>query len=346
MAVNENLYSWMLKTYGMGAAEWYRNNPTSKPGANPYLPKGAYVPQAQKGPRGETFASVSPDIVEASVIEAAPKTKTAAEKEADKFQNYYNQSKQQLGISDQSSDEEYYAGNDLYYNPSWGQYGSYYTKKNPDLEQVARVRDMMARQAAGTADPSWANQDLSNLIQATGKGGWHVRGATENDPEVQKFGIYNVGRSDYMQSRRNEAIQKNIEILQQQANDGNQSSQDFLDNYVQETPQETESAPPEFGPRGEGIDENAIAAEYGAGFPKQPKWIQQLEREYQKVKDKPFSPGTPKPGRGMGDTWEGPVREAQAPAFDEQKALIARQAADEYRRRGQVEDPFRSGSFG
>jgi hypothetical protein len=38
--------------------------------------------------------------------------------------------------------------------------------------------------------------------------------------------------------------------------------------------------------------------------------------------------------------------EAEAPSFDEQKALIARQAADEYRRRGQVEDPFRSGSFG
>jgi hypothetical protein len=50
MAVNENLYNWIHKTYGLGAAEWYRNNPTAKPGANPHLPKGAYVPQA-KGPQ-------------------------------------------------------------------------------------------------------------------------------------------------------------------------------------------------------------------------------------------------------------------------------------------------------
>lgn len=48
----------------------------------------------------------------------------------------------------------------------------------------------------------------------------------------------------------------------------------------------------------------------------------------------------------MGDTWEGPVREAQAPAFDEQKALIAAQAAGSYRKRGDVEDPFRSGAVG
>jgi hypothetical protein len=49
----------------------------------------------------------------------------------------------------------------LYYNPDFGEYGSYLTKDNPDLAEVARVRNMMARQAAGTADPYWANQDLS-----------------------------------------------------------------------------------------------------------------------------------------------------------------------------------------
>lgn len=41
-----------------------------------------------------------------------------------------------------------------------------------------------------------------------------------------------------------------------------------------------------------------------------------------------------------------PVREAQAPAFDEQKALIAAQAAGSYRKRGDVEDPFRAAAFG
>jgi len=418
MAVNENLYSWMLKTYGMGAAEWYRNNPGAKPGANPYLPKGAYVPLAkggqQTGPRGETLASVSPDIVEASVIEPAPKP---AETEDQKFERFYNQSKQTLG--NLTPAQKTNVNNLLTYDPTYGEYGGYITKEDlgfsPTSALYKRYEDAIQniplryqndplqvghralygtsvgqgsdagyqmvlaneadRQARAKAFEDTYKTPLSQLPYTSysaakqagvslddyraslakvgidipilqGEGGYFVRAATAEDPEVQQFGIYNVGRSDYMQNRRNEAIQKNIEILQQQADDGNQSSRDFLDNYVQEAPQETESAPPEVGPRGEGIDENAIAAEYGAGFPKQPKWIQQLEREYQKVKDKPFSPGTPKPGRGMGDTWEGPISEEQAPAFDEQKALIARQAADEYRRRGQVEDPFRSGSFG
>ena len=48
---------------------------------------------------------------------------------------------------------------------------------------------------------------------------------------------------------------------------------------------------------------DTIAAEYGAGFPKTPTWMKILEQDYQKNKNKPLNPGTPKPGRGMGDVW-------------------------------------------
>lgn len=119
------------------------------------------------------------------------------------------------------------------------------------------------------------------------------------------------------------------------------------------------------GPRGENLGE--IAAEYGAGFPKQPAWMKQIEAEYNKVKDKPYSPGTPKPGRGMGDTWEGPVREASGPSdtdysiatalsrsdeqrqqqtfqaeYDPQKAQTATTAAKAYKKAASTEDPFRN----
>jgi hypothetical protein len=254
----------------------------------------------------------------------------------------------------------------LYYTPTFGEYGGYLTKQNPDTESVARVRDMMARQAAGTADPSWANQNLSGLISTSGLGGWHVRGATENDPEVQKYGIYNVGRSDYMQTRRNEALQKNIELLKQQASQGIQPSQEFLEEYIAEGGEGTQ-AEPQYGPRGENLGE--VAVQYGDGFPKTPEWMKQLEREYNKTKGQPLRPGTPKPGRGLGDVWEGPVRDASAPQSvdvrianaalksDEQKQRLAQQsefdiskekqlasakAADAYRRSAAAEDPFRA----
>jgi murein DD-endopeptidase MepM/ murein hydrolase activator NlpD len=53
----------------------------------------------------------------------------------------------------------------------------------------------------------------------------------------------------------------------------------------------------------DGSMDGMVAATYGAGVPKTPRWMQEIERQYNEVKDKPFSPGTPKPGRGMGDTW-------------------------------------------
>ena len=41
---NYDLYNWILKTYGMPAAEWYLKSGKSQ--GNPYLPSGAYVPRA------------------------------------------------------------------------------------------------------------------------------------------------------------------------------------------------------------------------------------------------------------------------------------------------------------
>ena len=48
-STNWNLYNWMMKTYGMPAAEWYNNNPGKPPSSNPHLPRGAYVPLAMGG---------------------------------------------------------------------------------------------------------------------------------------------------------------------------------------------------------------------------------------------------------------------------------------------------------
>ena len=54
-----------------------------------------------------------------------------------------------------------------------------------------------------------------------------------------------------------------------------------------------------------------IAASYKASpVDKTSNWMKELEKDYQQNKGKPINPGsgTPGRGRGMGDTWEGPVR--------------------------------------
>jgi len=53
IAANYNLYNWILKTYGMGAAEWYLNNPGKPHYMNPFLPGGAYVPLASGSASGD-----------------------------------------------------------------------------------------------------------------------------------------------------------------------------------------------------------------------------------------------------------------------------------------------------
>ena len=277
MAVNENLYSWMLKTYGMGAAEWYRNNPSAKPGANPYLPKGAYVPLAkggqQTGPRGETLASVSPDIVEASVIEPAKQ-----ETEDEQFERFFNQANQQYQEAAKqkpqwSTDLSWSpskADSRLIYDPNYGQYGGYFTdieirkpssllynqvdklvspirnqtysgdysdwrewyaqKQNEATEVFNREytqklegldnKDLGDYQREGVEGREGLNRYLAQLQQlgitpgrTTGSYQTFVSAATENDPDVQYYGLGNVGRADYRTNRANEAIIKNIEMF-------------------------------------------------------------------------------------------------------------------------------------
>jgi hypothetical protein len=74
MAVNENLYSWLLKTQGMPAAEWYRSNPTKPHTSNPHVPPGAakWFPQASTGGSDKTYASTGSDIEEVSLIDDSP----------------------------------------------------------------------------------------------------------------------------------------------------------------------------------------------------------------------------------------------------------------------------------
>jgi hypothetical protein len=389
MAVNENLYSWLLKTQGMPAAEWYRSNPTKPHTSNPHVPLGAakWFPQASTGGSGNTYASTGSDIQEVSVTEPASRSDYFQQflnslspdqrAEIEEFGNISEEDKkeigydyaarQQLTFGTPLAEGEYAAAGGLYYTPTFGEYGGYLTKQNPDTESVARVRDMMARQAAGTADPSWANQNLSGLISTSGLGGWHVRGATENDPEVQKYGIYNVGRSDYMQTRRNEALQKNIEILKQQASQGIQPSQEFLEEYIAEGGEGTQ-ADPQYGPRGEELGDVASilppamtqgdlyrairdrgssspgTKEYGELRDLQKEWIQRQQKLKGAEAPQENQSVDVRVARAAEKSDVQRERLAQQSEFDisKEKQLASAKAADAYRRSAAVEDPFRA----
>jgi hypothetical protein len=151
MAVNENLYDWMLKTQGMPAAEWYRSNPTKPHTSNPHVNPGEakWFPQASIKTEDKTYASVSPEIVEESITVPAASSKsdyfqqylntlTPAEKKDIESLNltsqekedigYRNEAARQLGPLNKPSETQI---NDLItYNPDFGKYGGYFTKED------------------------------------------------------------------------------------------------------------------------------------------------------------------------------------------------------------------------
>lgn len=384
MAVNENLYSYIFTRYGMGAAEWYRSNPTKPSGANPFLPKGAYVPQAKyepdkgaKGPRGETLASVSPKIIEESIIEPAPKNQASSpysvfsdipEDSYERLRSQYAQNPYQYE-SEQALKEQFpgatYKKFDIptYGNIEISDYGIgfrdigsgahyLFNKYLEDATGKSLRADYENRIYPAIRNTPYGEAAYKALMEESNQNTQAQRALARQYNSLYSGKPIEGWDPNKFYATVDLPTRQNLQALTQQSEQGITSSQEFLDDYMSRG--ESQEIP-ETGPRGEeveavrgprGEDMGDIAAEYGAGFPKTPKWMIELEKEYNKVKDKPFSPGRPKPGRGMGDTWEGPVREAQAPAFDEQKALIAAQAAGSYRKRGDVEDPFRSGAFG
>ena len=62
IAFNSDLDRWINKTYGGAAANWYRNNPGLPSSSNPFLPAGAYVPQASIEKRDDTLIASSGDL--------------------------------------------------------------------------------------------------------------------------------------------------------------------------------------------------------------------------------------------------------------------------------------------
>ncbi len=352
MAVNEDLYSWMLKTQGMPAVEWYRNNPSKPSESNPHLPKGTYVPKASADdPQKGQFASTVDPYKSKTLIASGPSPK------AQPFDDYLNSLYEKASAQYEEQKKGYPSlpsevasasrGSDIFYYPNYGEYGGYVSKVNPDKEQVARVQGYISQGLDKDPKSPLYGQNLSNLLRTTGGGGWHVGAASASDPEPLQYGLENVGLESYRAPRKASAISSILENIYSKESGGKS-----LDDLLKE---------------GGGSDDSLIAAEYGAGFPKQPAWMKQIEAEYNKVKDKPYSPGTPKPGRGMGDTWEGPVREASGPSdtnysvatalsgsdeqrqqqtfqaeYDPQKAQTASAAAKAYKKAASTEDPFRS----
>jgi hypothetical protein len=388
MAVNENLYSWLLKTQGMPAAEWYRSNPTKPHTSNPHVPLGAakWFPQASTGGSDKTYASAGSDIEEVSLIDDSPNSYLQAlyqmpEDEYEAYRSSVGKNISRFESEDQL--KEFYPGATYsqyqvpkYDNILISDYGMgfkdtgsgahyLFNKYLEDAQGKALRDDYTNRIYPGISNTPASEAAYESLIAEANRYTQSQRALAQRYNQLYSGKtVEGWDENAFYAEKISLPTRQNLEALIQQSEQGIDSSKQFLDDYVAKGGEGTE---PKYGPRGEELGE--VAVQYGDGFPKTPEWMKQLEREYNKTKGQPLRPGTPKPGRGLGDVWEGPVRDASAPQSvdvrianaalksDEQKQRLAQQsefdiskekqlasakAADAYRRSAAAEDPFRA----
>jgi hypothetical protein len=388
MAVNENLYSWLLKTQGMPAAEWYRSNPTKPHTSNPHVPPGAakWFPQASTGGSDKTYASAGSDIEEVSLIDDSPNSYLQAlyqmpEDEYEAYRSSVGKNISRFESEDQL--KEFYPGATYsqyqvpkYDNILISDYGMgfkdtgsgahyLFNKYLEDAQGKALRDDYTNRIYPGISNTPASEAAYESLIAEANRNTQSQRTLAQRYNQLYSGKtVEGWDENAFYAEKISLPTRQNLEALIQQSEQGIDSSKQFLDDYVAKGGEGTE---PKYGPRGEELGE--VAVQYGDGFPKTPEWMKQLEREYNKTKGQPLRPGTPKPGRGLGDVWEGPVRDASAPQSvdvrianaalksDEQKQRLAQQsefdiskekqlasakAADAYRRSAAAEDPFRA----
>ena len=388
MAVNENLYSWLLKTQGMPAAEWYRSNPTKPHTSNPHVPPGAakWFPQASTGGSDKTYASAGSDIEEVSLIDDSPNSYLQAlyqmpEDEYEAYRSSVGKNISRFESEDQL--KEFYPGATYsqyqvpkYDNILISDYGMgfkdtgsgahyLFNKYLEDAQGKALRDDYTNRIYPGISNTPASEAAYESLIAEANRNTQSQRALAQRYNQLYSGKtVEGWDENAFYAEKISLTTRQNLEALIQQSEQGIDSSKQFLDDYVAKGGEGTE---PKYGPRGEELGE--VAVQYGDGFPKTPEWMKQLEREYNKTKGQPLRPGTPKPGRGLGDVWEGPVRDASAPQSvdvrianaalksDEQKQRLAQQsefdiskekqlasakAADAYRRSAASGDPFRA----
>ena len=358
MAVNENLYNWMNKTQGMKAAEWYRNNPTKPHTSNPFVNvnDAKWFPQASiEDPQKQNVASVQDPYrqgyadsgLNSSASETTPKLESGKYgfvSEQDLKNLYPNAAYKQLEIPK-------YADIEL------TQYGMGYSEQNSGSHHLfskfinsPEFRGLESKQTA-----LWdQGQELAKPYSSGEKGAAGLK--------IVDFEGYSKVADQY-----NRLMEERSGYASQQRALAGKYNQQYSGQALPGWENVGYYADVTFPEQSEGSDDSLIAAQYGDGFPKQPAWMKQIEAEYNKTKGKPLSPGTPKPGRGMGDVWGGPVRDASAPQdtdysiatalsgsdeqrqqqtfraeFDPQKAQTATAAAKAYKKSASTEDPFRS----
>jgi len=347
MAVNENLYNWMLKTQGMPAAEWYRNNPNKPSESNPHLPKGTYVPKASADdPQKGQFASTTDPYKSQTQTAFAPSAK------AQSFEDYMSSLYEKASAQYEEQKKGYPSlpsevastsrGSDIFYYPNYGKYGGYVSRVNPDKEQVARVQKWMSEGENKKPDSPLYGTNLSNLLRVD-SGGWHVGAATANDPEPLQYGLENVGLEQYRAPRKNETLSKIAESIYSKES-GGKTFEDLLKEQ-------------------EALGDTQIAAEYGGNKKEKPQWLKDIERQvppgrgftgpYDQFGNPTGVGGTVKQASedrstdySIATALSGSDEQRQQQTFqaeyDPQKAQTATAAAKAYKKAASTEDPFRS----
>ena len=278
MAVNENLYSWLLKTQGMPAAEWYRSNPTKPHTSNPHVPLGAakWFPQASTGGSDKTYASAGSDIEEVSLIDDSPNSYLQAlyqmpEDEYEAYRSSVGKNISRFESEDQL--KEFYPGATYsqyqvpkYDNILISDYGMgfkdtgsgahyLFNKYLEDAQGKALRDDYTNRIYPGISNTPASEAAYESLIAEANRNTQSQRTLAQRYNQLYSGKtVEGWDENAFYAEKISLPTRQNLEALIQQSEQGIDSSKQFLDDYVAKGGEGTE---PKYGPRGEELGDVA-----------------------------------------------------------------------------------------
>ena len=410
--VNEDLYNWINKSYGLQPAEWYRNNPQKPSESNPFLPKGSYVPKASADDpyRGAVASTQDPyrDPLQPGATEKQPLFSTTNVKTINDYTQEelatlpFDQLLRALANTPEGTEDKSGLGLDYegFVSSLQGQ-PSFFGATVPQGVQLAGgiftpIEEIPESYNYGPLNITYQDGKPAGIAQGEfGTPSYYTFRKYLDDPKAKSIyqqqreileRVWETPKDDPMSDVLYQQSQDKVkevwdyaqEFSKQYAGQLREPFRDMQYGSISSLPsradlQSIQSVDQEIqqDERNQAFEDTLVAATY----PSDPKWFREIDKLYKEVKNKPYRPGDPKPGRGMGDIWprvqkeqDGKFESALATAmkmpdqkrqletfqseydpqkssvaeFDPQKAREAVQAARDYRIGSDNKDPFRS----
>lgn len=343
--VNEDLYNWINKSYGLQPAEWYRNNPQKPSESNPFLPKGSYVPKASADDpyRGAVASTRDPyrNPLQPGATKEQPSAPTTSAKTINDYTKEelaalpFDQLLRALANTPEGTEDKTGFGLDYEgFVSSLQEQPSFFGATVPQGVQLAGgiftpIEKIPESYNYGPLNITYQNGKPTGIAQGEfGTPSYYTFKKYLDDPKARSIDqqqmeilerVRQTSKDDPMfdilyqqsQDKVKEVWDYAQEFSKQYAGQLRETFQDMQYGNISSLPSRADLQSMQSVDQEIQQDERNQAFEdtlVAATYPSDPKWFRDIKAKDKEYLNRPYSPGDPVRGRGMQDTWGGPPK--------------------------------------